>query len=104
MKDGRKKEREGGCKLRRPKTKPRVEPKTKAKRLNNQILTKICEIGASSNSWKWRIFQKGRGGNFCGINPPHQPNLPVYCAQREVQSKMTMATGRHPVFTEKPGR
>jgi len=50
MKDGRKKEREGGCKLRKPKTKPRVEPKTKAKRLNNQILTKICEIGASSNS------------------------------------------------------
>ena len=50
MKDGREKEREGGSKLRKPKTKQRVEPKTKAKRLNNQTLTEICEIGASSNS------------------------------------------------------
>jgi len=41
----------GGGKLRKPKTKQRAEPKTKAaKRLNNQTLTKICEIGASSNS------------------------------------------------------
>jgi hypothetical protein len=40
----------GGSKLRKPKTKQRAEPRTKAKRLNNQTLTEICEIDASSNS------------------------------------------------------
>jgi hypothetical protein len=40
----------GGSKLREPKTKQRVEPRTKAKRLNNQTLTEISEIGASNNS------------------------------------------------------
>jgi hypothetical protein len=50
IENGRKKKREGGRRLRKPKTKQRVEPKTKAKRLNNQTLTEIYEIGASSNS------------------------------------------------------
>jgi len=40
----------GGSELRKPKTKQRAEPKSKAKRLNNQTLTEICEIDASSNS------------------------------------------------------
>jgi len=40
----------GGSELRKPKTKQRAEPKSKAKRLNNQTLTEISEIGASSNS------------------------------------------------------
>jgi len=41
---------EGGSELRKPKTKQRAEPRTKAKSLNNQTLTEISEIGASSNS------------------------------------------------------
>jgi len=50
IEDGKEKEREGGSELRKLKTKQRVEPNAKAERLNNQTLTEICEIGASSNS------------------------------------------------------